>query len=85
MLTIFKKIRNFFWTVAGKKWPSIYLIKWIDPTSNFKEAWLTPEQLKAIKPLDCMAAGFLLEKTPEYVKVACTVCANGYFKLLLFH
>jgi hypothetical protein len=78
MLTIFKKIKDYFWTVESKAWPNIYLVKWIDPTSNFQETWLTPEQLKKLKPLVCMAAGFLVEKTPEYVKMSCTVCANGY-------
>ena len=73
-----ESIPNFLWTVQCGHWPDVYVVKWDDPCSNIHETWFTPEQVKTIEPMVCMASGFLIEKTPKFVKIAGTVAAHGH-------
>jgi len=73
-----KSNHNFLWTTATEKWPSIWIAKWIDPSSETNKTWLSPEDVKKTNPLPCLAAGFLVERNKDCVKIVSTVCANGY-------
>jgi hypothetical protein len=70
--------KNFLWTTKTGKWPDIYIAKWTDPSSETTKTWLSPEDIKNSNPLECLAAGFLVEETKDHIKLVATVCANGY-------
>lgn len=72
------KPSDFLWTTATGKWPGVWIAKWIDPSSETNKTWLSPEDVKNTNPLPCLAAGFLVEKNKDCVKIVSTVCANGY-------
>lgn len=47
----------------------ILLIKWID-SHGITSEWEFKDELKPLKPCECMSVGFLVEKTREYITIA---------------
>jgi hypothetical protein len=73
-----KKVKDFLWTSELGTWPEVWVAKWTDPTSETAKVWMSPEDVKKTNPLPCLAAGFMVQRTDEYVKLAVTVSANGF-------
>ena len=68
---------KFLWTTEAG-WPDIWVARWTDPTSETQKVWMTSEDIKKINPLECMAVGFLIERTEIAIKLCTTVAANGH-------
>ena len=68
---------DFLWTTDAGAWPEIWVARWTDPCSDIQKVWMSPDDVRKTNPLDCMAAGFLVEKNKDSVKLASSVCANG--------
>jgi len=72
------KKKEFLWPNNGSKWwPEIWVATWDDPSSPTEKVWMSPDEVSKSNPLQCVAAGLLVERTKTAIKIAVTACSNG--------